>query len=80
MESAAARFGAMLFQQRMRTPPDRAHVAALFQATWGSPLPDLRRPTVLVTPETLGVGWARLARAAEGALTKLVDMTHALAV
>lgn len=75
METAAARFGVLLFQQRMRTPPDRAHVAALFQETWGSPLPDLSRPTTLVAPEALSIGWARLPRSAEGALLYL-NMTE----
>ena len=66
LETAAARFGAMLFLQRMRTPADRAHVERMFQETWGVPMPDLSRPSVLVTPDALSIGWARLPRAEQG--------------
>lgn len=67
MEAAAARYGVMLFLQRMRTAADRAHVARMFQETWGVPMPNLSRPPVLITPHALSVGWARLPRAEQGA-------------
>ena len=64
--AAAARFGSMLFLQRMRTPADRAHVARAFEQAWGGPMPDLSRPTVLLTPDELSIGWARLPRDPQG--------------
>jgi hypothetical protein len=56
----------MLFLQRMRTPADRAHVARAFQQAWGVPLPDLSRPTLLLAPDALSIGWARLPRDPQG--------------
>ena len=64
--SAARRFAAMLFLQRMRTPADRAHISQTFTDTWGLLLPNLEEQLVTVTPGSLTVGWASLARSSEG--------------
>lgn len=58
VEGAARHYAHMVVLYRMRTPADRAAVAAAFERAWGAPLPPQPRPSVVVTP-----GWARLGRA-----------------
>lgn len=63
LEAAVEHFVGMLFVQRLRTDADRQHVRALFARVWGRPLSESPRPALLLSPERLRIGWARLARA-----------------
>lgn len=65
-EAAAAHFANLLFLQRMRTAMDRDSVSRAFAQHWGTPLPSSRRPSILVSPEAMSIGWANLQRAKTG--------------
>ena len=62
LRTATTEFARMLFLYRMRSPADRAQVAAIFARVFGTPIPDPARPLVAITPSAAHIGWARLPR------------------
>jgi len=65
-EAAAAHFAKLLFLQRMRTATDRQFVGRAFAQHWGRALPALQPPPILVSPQTIDIGWASLQRSHQG--------------
>ena len=63
MEAAVQHFSQMLFLARLRTHGDRQHLGKLYEQCWGTPLPLTPTPELSMTPTSLQLGWAHLARA-----------------